>query len=73
MVGIFIYKCSQNEEYASWFRQRPLQGQQKKNLMYVPQIHTEHSKRCIKYCDPTSGVPYSSTAARGSCLNWRPF
>ena len=56
MVGIFMYKCSQNEEYVSWFRQsenvRSTRSTEQ-NLMHVPQIHTEHSKQCIKYRGPT--------------------
>ena len=56
MVGIFMYKCSQNEEYVSWFRQsenvRSTRSTEQ-NLMHVPQIHTEHSKQCIKYLGPT--------------------
>ena len=56
MVGIFIYKYSQNEEYVSWFRQSKnvrSTKSTKQNLMHVPQIHTEHSKQCINYRGPT--------------------
>ena len=56
MVGIFMYKCSEKAEYASWFRQsesvRSTRSTEQ-NLMYVPHILTEHSKQCIKYRGPT--------------------
>ena len=56
MIGIFIYKCSQKEEYASWFRQsenaRSTRSTEQ-NLICVPQIRTEHFKQYIEYRGPT--------------------
>ena len=52
MVGISIYKCSENEEYGSWFRQSENACSERstaQNLMYMPQIHTEHCKQCITF------------------------
>ena len=56
MLGILNYKRSQNEEYASWFRQSETARSTRSTeqyFMYVPQIHSEHCKQCIKYRGPT--------------------
>ena len=56
MVGIFICKCSQNEEYASWFRHSENVRSTRSTeqiLMYVSQIHTNHSKQCTNNYGPT--------------------
>lgn len=55
MVGIFIYKATQNDEYSTWFltrnSERVTRSAEQEHLL-VPSIRNEHSRQCILYRGP---------------------
>ena len=55
MIGIFVYKCTRDSDFAAWFH-RPLQVRTTRSTenepLVVPQFPNEHFKQCISYRDP---------------------